>query len=115
MRLTEKNLKKQKKSVHELLTMSSIIEKEATENVDRKTIASVFYNRLDEKMRLQTDPTVLYALGKHKSRTLYKDLKVESPYNTYLNNACRQVLFLIAGNRLLKQRFTLLKQITCIS
>ncbi|MBC1521009.1 endolytic transglycosylase MltG [Listeria aquatica] len=79
-------LKKQKKSVHELLTMSSVIEKEATENVDRKTIASVFYNRLDEKMRLQTDPTVLYALGKHKSRTLYKDLKVESPYNTYLNN-----------------------------
>ncbi|EUJ32805.1 hypothetical protein MFLO_05889 [Listeria floridensis FSL S10-1187] len=79
-------LKKQNKTVHEFLTMSSLIEKEATANVDRKTIASVFYNRLKENMRLQTDPTVLYALGKHKDRTLYKDLKVDSPYNTYRNN-----------------------------
>ncbi|MBC1399246.1 endolytic transglycosylase MltG [Listeria fleischmannii] len=79
-------LTKQKKTVHEFLTMSSIIEKEATQNVDRKKIASVFYNRLEENMRLQTDPTVLYALGKHKDRTLYSDLKVDSPYNTYRVN-----------------------------
>ncbi len=79
-------LAKQQKSVHEFLTMSSLIEKEATENVDRKKIASVFYNRLDENMRLQTDPTVLYALGEHKDRTLYSDLKVDSPYNTYRVN-----------------------------
>ncbi|CAM4278250.1 endolytic transglycosylase MltG [Listeria ivanovii] len=78
-------LAKQKMSVHDFLTMSSIIEKEATENVDRKKIASVFYNRLAEDMRLQTDPTVLYALGKHKSKTTYADLEVDSPYNTYRN------------------------------
>ncbi|MGC9339833.1 endolytic transglycosylase MltG [Listeria ivanovii] len=78
-------LTKQKMSVHDFLTMSSIIEKEATENVDRKKIASVFYNRLAEDMRLQTDPTVLYALGKHKSKTTYEDLEVDSPYNTYRN------------------------------
>ncbi|RST73902.1 endolytic transglycosylase MltG [Siminovitchia acidinfaciens] len=70
-------------NVHELLTMASLIEKEATEKADRHMISSVFYNRLDEDMPLQTDPTVLYALGKHKERTLYKDLEVDSPYNTY--------------------------------
>ncbi|WP_100402277.1 endolytic transglycosylase MltG [Bacillus sp. FJAT-42315] len=72
-----------KMTAHQLLTMSSLIEKEATEKSDRRKISSVFYNRLAENMPLQTDPTVLYALGKHKSRVYYKDLKVESPYNTY--------------------------------
>jgi UPF0755 protein len=70
---------------HELLTMASLIEEEATAKADRKTIASVFYNRIEEGMMLQTDPTVLYAKGKHKERVLYEDLEVESPYNTYKN------------------------------
>jgi UPF0755 protein len=70
-------------TVHELLTMSSLIEEEATEKVDRHKIASVFYNRIDAGMPLQTDPTVLYALGEHKDRVYYKDLEVDSPYNTY--------------------------------
>ncbi|WP_226673205.1 endolytic transglycosylase MltG [Rossellomorea aquimaris] len=68
---------------HELLTLSSLIEEEATEKADRGKISSVFYNRMEEGMPLQTDPTVLYALGKHKSKTVYKDLEVDSPYNTY--------------------------------
>ncbi|MCY9410347.1 endolytic transglycosylase MltG, partial [Bacillus inaquosorum] len=55
------------------------------EKADRHKIASVFYNRLKEKMPLQTDPTVLYAAGKHKDRVLYKDLEIDSPYNTYKN------------------------------
>ncbi len=73
------------KSVHWLLTFASLLEKEATAQADRATIASVFYNRLSEEvdMPLQTDPTVLYALGEHKSRVLYKDLEVDNPYNTY--------------------------------
>lgn len=68
---------------HELLTLSSLIEEEATEKADRGKISSVFYNRIEEGMPLQTDPTVLYALGKHKDKTVYKDLEVKSPYNTY--------------------------------
>lgn len=72
-----------KLSVHQLLTMSSLIEEEATAKVDRKKIASVFYNRIKKGMPLQTDPTVLYAQGKHKDKVLYKDLEVSSPYNTY--------------------------------
>lgn len=71
--------------VHQLLTMSSLIEEEATKKADREKIASVFYNRLRAGMPLQTDPTVLYALGKHKDRVSYKDLEVQSPYNTYIH------------------------------
>ncbi len=73
------------KSVHWLLTFASLLEREATASVDRATIASVFYNRLDQGMPLQTDPTVLYAQGKHKNRVLYKDLEFDDPYNTYKN------------------------------
>ncbi|MBM6619684.1 endolytic transglycosylase MltG [Bacillus suaedaesalsae] len=71
-------------SVHQLLTFASLIEEEATQKTDREKIASVFYNRLDQGMKLQTDPTVLYSLGEHKDRVLYDDLEVESPYNTYV-------------------------------
>ncbi|MFT9596735.1 endolytic transglycosylase MltG [Mesobacillus sp.] len=70
-------------STHELMTMASLIEEEATEKVDRDKIASVFYNRLEDGMMLQTDPTVLYALGEHKDRVFYKDLEIDDPYNTY--------------------------------
>ena len=81
----ESDMKKKEYSAHQLLTFASLVEEEATAQVDRKTIASVFYNRLKEDMPLQTDPTVLYAKGSHKNRVLYKDLEVKSPYNTYKN------------------------------
>ena len=73
------------KSVHWLLTFSSLLEKEATAISDRETIASVFYNRLkeDNDMPLQTDPTVAYAHGKHISKTSLADLEIDNPYNTY--------------------------------
>ncbi|GGJ83805.1 hypothetical protein GCM10007063_02790 [Lentibacillus kapialis] len=74
-------------SVHEALTMASIIENEASSEKQRKKIAGLFYNRLDEEMPLQTDPTVLYALGQHKDKVSHKDLEVESPYNTYHINS----------------------------
>ncbi|WP_101844372.1 endolytic transglycosylase MltG [Halobacillus sp. Marseille-P3879] len=70
-------------SVHEIITMASLVENEAPNEDSRKEIAGVFYNRLEEDMMLQTDPTVLYALGEHKDRVLYEDLEVDSPYNTY--------------------------------
>jgi len=70
---------------HQLLTMASLIEEEATQKADRHKISSVFYNRIQKGMPLQTDPTVLYAQGKHKDRVYYKDLEVNSPYNTYKN------------------------------
>ncbi|MBE1554629.1 endolytic transglycosylase MltG [Sporosarcina limicola] len=78
-------LQTEEKSVHWLMTFASLLEREATVQSDRETIASVFYNRLKVDMPLQTDPTVLYALGEHKDRVLYKDLEVKDPYNTYQN------------------------------
>ncbi|MGG1833585.1 endolytic transglycosylase MltG, partial [Cytobacillus firmus] len=77
------DMEKREYTPHKLLTMASLIEEEATAKVDRDQIASVFYNRIDTGMPLQTDPTVLYAHGEHKSRVLYKDLEIDSPYNTY--------------------------------
>ncbi|WP_026693827.1 endolytic transglycosylase MltG [Peribacillus kribbensis] len=76
---------KRKLTPHKLLTMASLIEEEATEKTHRESIASVFYNRLENGMPLQTDPTVLYAKGSHEKRVYYKDLQIKSPYNTYLN------------------------------
>lgn len=72
-------------TVHQFVTFASLLEEEATASTDRETIASVFYNRLDIDMPLQTDPTVLYSLGEHKDRVLYEDLEVQDPYNTYKN------------------------------
>ena len=73
-------------TVHELLTFASLIEEEASEKSDRKKISSVFYNRLEIGMPLQTDPTVIYALGEHRERLTFRDYyEVEDPFNTYLN------------------------------
>ncbi|MFE0503437.1 endolytic transglycosylase MltG [Peribacillus butanolivorans] len=81
----ETQMNKKDYSVHQMLTFASLVEEEATAQVDRGKIASVFYNRIEKDMPLQTDPTVLYAKGSHKSKVLYKDLEVKSPYNTYKN------------------------------
>lgn len=70
-------------TVHEAITMASLLENEAKTFEQRQKIAGVFYNRLEQGMPLQTDPTVLYALGGHKEKVLLEDLKVKSPYNTY--------------------------------
>src|SRR2546423_695337 len=70
---------------NDLVTMASIVEKEARVPEERPVIAAVYYNRLRRGMLLQADPTVQYALGHHVGRVLYKDLAIKSPYNTYVN------------------------------
>lgn len=71
------------RDLHRLVTEASLIEREAKVPQDRPRIAGVLDNRLQRGMRLEVDATVLYALGHHKDRVLYEDLKVDSPYNTY--------------------------------
>jgi UPF0755 protein len=70
-------------TIHEVLTFASVVENETFSLDQRFEISGVFHNRLEIGMPLQTDPTVLYALGEHKDRVLYEDLEIESPYNTY--------------------------------
>ncbi|MBM3458965.1 MAG: endolytic transglycosylase MltG, partial [Armatimonadetes bacterium] len=79
----EKAFQASERSVDEIVVMASLIEREARVPEDRPRIASVINNRLEQSMLLQIDATVLYALGKHKSRVTFNDLKVKSPYNTY--------------------------------
>lgn len=71
-------------TVNEAVTLASIIEKEAMLDKERPRISAVFHNRLTQGMKLQADPTVRYALRKWTGRMVYKDLKVDSPFNTYL-------------------------------
>lgn len=74
-----------KVSVHELLTLASIIEKEAVLGEERPLISAVFWNRLKRDMPLQADPTVGYAVRKINRALTLDDLRVDSPYNTYRN------------------------------
>ena len=77
--------KRRGKNIHEIVTLASIIELETAVDTERAIIAGVYYNRLKRNMRLQADPTVQYALGGEPRRLLFSDLKVQSPYNTYVN------------------------------
>jgi UPF0755 protein len=74
-----------KMTQHEVLTLASIIEAEARLPEERATISAVYHNRLRRRMKLEADPTVAYAMGEYKGRLLYKDLEIDSPYNTYRN------------------------------
>ncbi|MBW7937190.1 MAG: endolytic transglycosylase MltG, partial [Flavobacteriales bacterium] len=75
----------------EVVTLASIVQKETAMVDERNRVAGVYLNRLRKGMLLQADPTVIYAIKKHDNnfnqiikRVLYKDLEINSPYNTYM-------------------------------
>ncbi len=74
-------------SEREVVTLASIVEKEAKVWTERPTIARVYHNRLERGMRLEADPTVQYALGEHQRRLLRRHIQqtADDPYNTYRN------------------------------
>lgn len=78
-----KEIKKQNKSLYEIMILASIVEEEAATKSEQAKIAGVYYNRLKIGMKLQADATIQYALPETKQRVLYSDLEIDSPYNTY--------------------------------
>jgi UPF0755 protein len=84
-----KNLNYEKKAqqagltLHQAVIIASLVEREAKKEAERPLIAGVIMNRLQKGMPLQVDATVQYALGSQRAKLYYKDLQVNSPYNTY--------------------------------
>jgi UPF0755 protein len=77
------DIKKQNKTIFEIITMASMIEKEVRTIDDKKIVSGVLNKRLDIGMALQVDATVLYAMNQEKETVYIKDTKIDSPYNTY--------------------------------
>lgn len=71
-------------SLHQIVTMASIVEREAIKSMERPRIAGVFYNRLRRGMLLQSCATVQFVIGR-PGKLYYVDLEAESPYNTYIH------------------------------
>lgn len=87
-------------SLHQVITLASIIEKEAGTVDEMSLISGVFHNRLKQNMHLASCPTVGYAMGKPRKKFLtYKDLDVQSPYNTYRNRGLPPTPISAAGKR----------------
>jgi UPF0755 protein len=83
------HLQNSQKTLHEVVTLASIVEKESAVPAERPLIAAVFLNRLKRRMRLQSDPTVIYGIletqGDFDGNLRRRDLKVDTAYNTYTN------------------------------
>jgi len=79
----KKHRRSTKYDLHQILTLASIIEKEAAIPGERPTISSVYHNRLKIRMHLGADPTIKYVLERPRKIVSYDDLEVDSPYNTY--------------------------------
>ncbi len=71
-------------TVHQVVTLASIIEKETGDPTERPLIASVFLNRLKKKMRLESDPTVIYGIDQFDGNLTRRQLRTSTPYNTYV-------------------------------
>ncbi len=79
-------IKRQNKSIYEVLILASIIEREVPDDHDKKMIADIFIKRMRDGMRLESDATINFITGKGVTQPTYADLQIESPYNTYRND-----------------------------
>ncbi|MFZ3057622.1 MAG: endolytic transglycosylase MltG [Minisyncoccales bacterium] len=82
----KKEIKNQNKTLFEIITMASMIEKEVKTMEDKKIVSGILWKRMNSGMRLQVDATVLYAQNKEGLKVYTKDTQIDSPYNTYKND-----------------------------
>ncbi|MFA6183713.1 MAG: endolytic transglycosylase MltG [Parcubacteria group bacterium] len=78
-------IKNQGKTIYEIVTMASIIEKEVRTLEDKKIVSGIFYNRMKNGQAFQSCATLAFALGENKKQYSYEDTQIDSPYNTYIN------------------------------
>lgn len=80
-----RDIKKQGKSLHEIITMASLIEKEVRSEKDMKIVSGIFWNRIEAGQALESCATLAYILGENKKQYSYEDTEIKSSYNTYKN------------------------------
>lgn len=78
-----KEIEKQEKTIFQIITMASLIEKEAKTNEERRLVSGIFWKRIEKGLPLQSCATINYLLNSNKRILSQEDLKIESPYNTY--------------------------------
>jgi len=78
-------IKKQGKTIYEIVTMASIIQKEVRNEKDMKIVSGIFWNRIKNKQALESCATLAYILGENKAQYSYEDTRIDSPYNCYMN------------------------------
>ena len=78
-------IKKQNKTIHQILTLASILEREVKSDEDRAIVAGIFWRRLENNYPLESCATIAYILGVDKWRYSIEDTRIKSPYNTYTN------------------------------
>jgi len=80
------DIERQGKTIYEIITMASILEKEVRNETDMKLVADIFWRRLKNGQRLESFATLAYDLGKNKPQYSYEETRLASPYNTYIND-----------------------------
>jgi len=80
---TRQEIQRQNKSIGEIMTMASIIEREVTSDEDRKIVSGIFWNRIQAGQALQSCATLAFILGENKKQYSIADTQIKSPYNTY--------------------------------
>lgn len=78
-------IKNQNKTIFEIITLASIVQKEVSSEEDMKKVSGVYLNRLAEGMKLESDATITYFTGKKDPQASLSDIAIDSPYNTYLH------------------------------
>lgn len=78
-------IKKQNRTLFEVITLASLVEKEAADEIERRLIADIFWRRLDSDIPLQSCASINYILGTSKRKLSFEETRISSPYNTYIN------------------------------